>query len=375
VAAALVALVVAAVLVIRFVVPQAVIRIVPRTAPVAASLVFDVTTDGQPLDDAAAFALPTQKRQVEVVWEGTAPVTGVRLEPDGSAASAIELRNASAEALVVEAGTSVVTETGVEFAFIETVTVPAADAATGEPGAATGAVQATQAGSGGNIGTGELGGRLPNGVYYSNRMGPAEGGSDKEFPVVAQEDLDALSAAAVEAAPGLVEAAMKEAQPGEEIVTSTVAITGQDSEFDRQVGEEVAEVSLRTTLAVEVLTFDGEAAGEQYQQLLAARMADEAPAGFAVGAEDIVFSEPVSTDERDRGVRLEVAANGDAEAVLDDAERAALAARLAGASPEQAAAILAESPDIAEVRVDYHPSWLAPRMPNTAGRIQFEVAE
>ncbi len=107
----------------------------------------------------------------------------------------------SAEPLAVEAGTTVATETGVEFAFTEAVTVPAADPATGRPGAATGTVQAVQAGSGGNVGTGEIGGRLPNGVYYSNRMQPAAGGSDKEFPVVAQEDLDALRAAANSAAP------------------------------------------------------------------------------------------------------------------------------------------------------------------------------
>ena len=96
VAAALVGLVVVALLGIRFVLPQAVVKIVPRTAPVAGAIVFDVTTDGQPIDEEAAFALTPQQRQIEVVWEGTAPVTGVRVEPDGTASSAIELRNASA---------------------------------------------------------------------------------------------------------------------------------------------------------------------------------------------------------------------------------------------------------------------------------------
>ena len=70
VAAALVVLVVAALLGIRFVLPQAVVTIVPETAPVAAAVVFDVTTDGQPIDEQAAFALTPQQRQIEVVWEG-----------------------------------------------------------------------------------------------------------------------------------------------------------------------------------------------------------------------------------------------------------------------------------------------------------------
>ena len=113
-------------------------RIVPKTAPVAASLLFDVTTDGQPLDDGAAFTLTAQPRNVDVVWTGSAPVTGVRKEPDATASGPIELRNASSEPLVVDQGTEVTTETGVAFVFAEAVTVPAADPATGRPGAATG---------------------------------------------------------------------------------------------------------------------------------------------------------------------------------------------------------------------------------------------
>jgi hypothetical protein len=375
VAAALVVLVVAALLGIRFVLPQAVVTIVPRTAPVAGAIVFDVTSDGQPIDEQAAFALTPQERQVEVVWEGTAPVTGVRVEPDGTASSAIELRNASAEPLAVEAGTTVATETGVEFAFAEAVTVPAADPATGRPGAATGTVQAVQPGSGGNVGTGEIGGRLPNGVYYSNRMQPAAGGSDKEFPVVAKEDLDALRAAANGAAPELAAEAIARDQPGAEILLSSASISEQDDAFDHQAGEDAAEISLRSTLTVDVLTFDGEAARAKYEQMLADRLRGDAPQGFAVAPEDIDFEGPIETEESERGVRLEVKARADAIADLDDAERAALAQALAGASADDAAAILARRPEIADFKVAYHPAWLPQQMPNNAGRIQFEISK
>ena len=66
-------------------------------------------------------------------------------------------------------------------------------------------------------------------------------------------------------------------------------------------------------------------------------------------------------------------ARADAIAELDDAERAALATELAGASEEDAAAILARRPEIAEFTVDYHPAWLPEQMPNNAGRIQLEI--
>jgi hypothetical protein len=375
VAAALVALVIAALLGIRFILPQAVVTIVPRTAPVAGAVVFDVTTDGRPIDEQAAFALTLQQRQVDVVWEGTAPVTGVRVEPDGTASSPIELRNAASEPLVVEAGTTVATETGVEFTFTEAVTVPASDSATGRPGAATGTVQAVEAGSGGNVGTGEIGGRLPNGVYYSNRMNPAAGGSDKEYPMVAQEDLDALRAEANTAAPQLAGEVIARDQPGEEILLSTATVSGQDDAFDHQAGEDAAEISLRSTLTVDMLTFDGEAASAKFKQILADRLGAEAPEGFSVVEEKIIFEEPLETEESDRGVRLEVKARADAIAVLDDAERAALANELAGASAEDAAAILVRRPEIAEYSVDYHPAWLPEQMPNNAGRIQLEITE
>jgi hypothetical protein len=374
VAAALVVLVVAALLGIRFVLPQAVVTIIPRTAPVAGAVVFDVTSDEQPIDEEAAFALAPQERQIEVVWEGTAPVTGVRVEPDGTASSAIELRNASAEPQSVEAGTTVTTETGVEFAFTETVAVPAADPATGRPGEATGTVQAAQPGSGGNVGTGEIGGRLPNGVYFSNRMQPAAGGSDKEFPVVAQEDLDALRAAASSAAPELAAEAIARDQPGEEILVSSATVSGQEDAFDHQAGEDAAEISLRSTLTVEVLTFDGEAARAKYEQILADRLGADAPEGFVVAPQDIEFEKPSETDESDRGVRLEVKARADAIADIDDTERAALVSELAGASADDAAAILARRPEIADFRVDYRPAWLPDEMPNNAGRIQFEIS-
>ena len=375
VAAALVLLVVAALLGIRFVLPQAVVTIIPRTAPVAGAVVFDVTSDGQPIDEQAAFAVTPQQRQIEVVWEGSAPVTGVRVEPDGTASSPIELRNAAAEPLVVEAGTKVSTQTGVEFTFTETVTVPAADPATGSPGAVSGTVQAAQAGSGGNVGTGEIGGRLPNGVYYSNRMQPAAGGSDKEFPTVTQEDLDALRAAAKSAAPQLAAEAIAQDQPGEEMLLSTATVSAQADAFDHQVGEDAAEIALRSTLTVNVLTVDGKAAGAKYEKILADRLGAEAPEGFVVAPEKIVFEGPVETEASDRGVRLEVKARADAVAELDDAERAALANELAGASAEDAAAILERRPEIAEYKVNYHPAWLPQQMPSNAQRIQFEFDE
>jgi hypothetical protein len=374
VAAALVALVAAAALAIRFVLPGAVVTIVPRTAPVAAAVRFDVTDNGKPLDDAAAFALPAQPQSIDVVWTGSTPATGVRVEPDATAAGSIELRNTSPEAVLVAAGTVVSTENDVQFAFADDVTVPGVDAATGEPGAATGMVRAVAPGTGGNVGTGEIGGRLPNGVYYSNRMEPTSGGTDKEFPIVTQADLDALTTAAKEAAPALAADALAKEESGLAVVPSSVEVTAEVDAFDHELGDDAEAVALKATLTLQTMSYDAAAARDLYGVALISSLNGEAPEGYAVAPDGVSYEAPVAVDVSDKGARLEIAAHADAAAVLDDVERQALTAALAGTSPDEAAAILAKSPDVAEYSIAYHPSWLAAEMPKNAGRIDLEIA-
>jgi hypothetical protein len=375
VAALLVAIVVAAFFAIRFAVPRAVVRVVPKSVPVEATLLFDVTNDGQVIDDTAAFALKPQSRELPVTWEGSAPVTGVRLEPDGTATGPIELSNATAEPVTVDAGTKVATETGVEYAFVDAVTVPAMDAATGKPGAATGRVQAVKGGSGGNVGTGEIGGQLPNGVYYSNRMEATAGGTDKEFPIVAQADLDALSAQAKGAASDLAAKAIAADDQGREGILPNADVTKQEDRFDHQVNEDAESVSLRSVMTVQVSLYDLSAAEQEYKQTLAAHLAGAAPTGFAVDPAQIVFAAAALSASDERGTRLEVVAKGDAVAELTDDERRALAVKLAGKSADEAAAILAASPELAGFEVEYQPGWLPKQMPTNADRIQFELAQ
>jgi hypothetical protein len=373
VAALLVLLVLGALAAMRFLVPRAVIAIVPRTEPVSASLVFDVTADGQPLDGEAAFALPLQSRTLEVTWTGSMPVSGVRVEPVDPATAPVELRNPSPEPVTVAAGTTVTTEEGVEFAFVEDVAVPAADAVSNEPGAATGTVRAVAPGSAGNVATGAIGGRLPNGVYFSNRMAPATGGTDREFPVVAESDLKALAAQAREAAPELAAQALAVEDTGQAVVPSLVTITGQHDTFDHGAGDEVESVALDATLTLDVAAYDGDAAAEAYAAQLLPRLGAAAPDGFAVDPRRVAYDAPAEVVAGEEGVRLEIAARAEAVAVLDESEREALAAALIGKTPEEAAAILASVPEIAEFDVDYQPGWLPRQMPGNTTRIEFET--
>ena len=126
--------------------------------------------------------------------------------------------------------------------------------------------------------------------------------------MVAQEDLDALHTAAASAAPELAAEALARDQPGEELLLSSATISRQDDAFDHKAGEDAEEISLRSTLTVDVLTFDGAAARAEYERILAGRLNGDAPEGFVVAPEEIVFEGPTETEESDRGVRLEVKA-------------------------------------------------------------------
>jgi hypothetical protein len=263
----------------------------------------------------------------------------------------------------------------VEYAFVEAVDVPAADPATGEPGAASGSVQAVEPGSGGNVAIGEIGGRLPNGVYYSNRLAAPSGGTDKEFPVVAQSDLDALMARAKEAAPELAAKALAASDQERVAVLPEASVVKQSNEFDHQVNEDAESVALDATMTVDASYYDVTAAEDRYKQALAAQLTSMAPDGFVVDPAHIAFEAPDQATSEERGTRLQVVARADAVADLTSDEQRALAERLAGLSADEAAAILAASPELAGFEVEYQPSWLPRQMPANAERIQFELAQ
>lgn len=359
----------------RALTPEVTVRYVPRTEAVSAAIIIDATADGQPLDDDAAFAFATQQQRVDVVWSGTTTATGVETVPDQAASGAVELRNAGATPLTVDAGTLVTTESGVEFVFTEAVEVPAADAASGEPGAATGEVEAVNGGTEGNVGTGEIGGRLPNGVYYSNRMEPTVGGTDQEFHVVTQGDLDLLQAEAADAIDGLADAAVNGEAGDQGFVVTSVAVRQQADSFDHQAGERADAVGLETAMTLDVTVVDLQRAEADFERELAAELAANASPGFTVPVKEMQIDPPVIQRSEERGVRLRIAADVQARVELDETQQRVLAEELSGLTPEEATTMLAENPAIAAASVQITPGWLISRVPENPDRVTFEAEE
>jgi hypothetical protein len=372
VALLLTVLVVGAAFLFRALTPQAIVHYVPRTQDVSAAIVFDATTDGQPLAEGAAFAFPTQQQQVEVTWSGETAASGAETVPDLPASGPIELRNAGTAPLTVDAGTTVATEEGTEFAFTEAVEVPAADAATGEPGAATGQVQATTGGTAGNVGTGEIGGRLPNGIYYSNRMEPTSGGTDQEFRVVAQGDHDALLDQVREATSDLATRAVNGEDGDQGFVVTDVKVLNQQDTFDHDVGERGDTVSLQSAMTLAVTVVDLKQAEVDFERDLADELIASAPPGYTVPVKEMRVNPPVVERTEDRGSRLRISADVEARLVLDDAQQRQLAAEMAGLSPAEAEAVLAKNPAMAGAQVEITPGWLIKNVPENPDRVVFE---
>ncbi len=368
---ALVALVAGVYLAIQFAIPSATIAITPVGTDVQSSIMFDVTPDGAPLDDQAAFALISGTTRVTVTWEGSVPATGSRSVPDATATGVIELRNAGAEPVTVGRDVVMTTEAGVEFSLAEPATVPAADSATNQPGVATGQIRALTAGTSGNVGPGEVGGRLENGVYYSNLAGPTSGGTDRVFTVVAQQDLDALLAQASDSALELARVALS--KENADVTVTSVSAASQDDVFDHAVDEEADTVSLTTTMVLDVATYDEAAAMAELLPHVERQNAAQAPPGTLNDEKEVVLSEPAVVQTNERGTRVEVEARATAWHAFSDAEKESLAAALAGATDEEATAVLSKTPGLADFDVAYAPSWLPREMPNNPGRITIEV--
>lgn len=356
---------------VTFILPSARVRLELASLPINAELLFDVTTDGQPLDDRAAFALAGELVEMTVVVEASLPTTGVQVVPDGVATGTVRLANPAPAEVSIEAGTILTTESGAEFSLVDPVVVPAADPSSGAPGEVDAAIQAVNPGSGGNVATGEIGGRLDSGVYYSNRQEATAGGSDREVPVVAQADLDQLLAMADAE---MVEQVAAQLPGGgrQVVVAPSLTVLERAETFDHEVGAEAETVSLRAERTVSVLAYDPADASERLAAELSDQLAANVPDGFelgpvALGAEDIAL-----VDGTAAGARYRVSSEATAPLALSGDRKAELASQLAGKSPSEVEEILASWPQVTTFDIEPGFALFTSNMPANAGRIEID---
>jgi hypothetical protein len=350
--------------------PRATVAVTLERIPFRAEVVYDIGVD--PTAEAGVIPVPAEAVTVDVAVERTIPTTGRRLEPDGVAAAPVRFANPNAEPVTVPSDTRLGSLDGPEFELIEPVEVPAADPATGAAGQAEGQARSVEPGAIGNVGVGEIGGRLESGVYYSNREGAAEGGTDREVPVVAEADLTALSettdAAIAEAA--LAEVA-GETTDGRQPLPDTLAVVTKDAAPSAGEGDAVDALSVSATATVSVLVYepDALAGGDR-----------RAPARGGRGA-GRPGPRPRDGPVRKPGPGLGSGRRGPPSSSgrgrRDPPVRPLGTACPGGTARNRRCAhggdVARLDPGVEAWQIDYSPDWLPPRMPGDPDRIEIEV--
>lgn len=341
---------------------------------VASTLAYQVTQPGVSVDSVTSGGIILQGQPVQFTLSRSlsAPVTGQTIIPDKAAHGSVTLRNPTDTAISIEKGMEFQGFDGAIFVFDETVDVPATT--DDQPGEATANVSSPAGGEAGNQELGMLTGRLPNGVYYSNRMSEISGGTQKVVTTVAQSDLDQLRAEIDKELLAL--ATTTELDNGYLLVPSTVQPTETNGTpptqsryvFSKAVGDEASEVNITATITFAGTAYDPAAVMTAAIPQLQAEVA----AGQTFDPDSVHVNTPAETGQTDGVISLLATVAGDAIPTLDAAAKDALAKQLAGRSTTEVHQIVSHLDYADHATVSFSPSWLPDRVPSSAGRISVE---
>ena len=256
-------------------VPKATITLHRATTPLTTTVVFAVTPpDAQPAAG-AAFSVPGTWQQANVTAEVTVPATGQQNVPDKIASGSVDFANPTNKPVSLPAGTELTSDGGIVFKLTEDVTVP--PAAGLKSGTETGSIEAAVGGSNGNLGQGALSGKLPQGVYFSNRNGALAGGTDLSAVVVSDNDiqtaLSQLEAAIPEQTAKVISAATGQ---NVAVVPASVEHAALSPVASVPAGTVADQVTVTVATVVNALTYDPSVAQPQIvstaQQVTGARI-------------------------------------------------------------------------------------------------------
>ncbi len=353
--------------------PRATVALTLKQQPLRGELVYAILPEGANLSRDADLTISGQPVEREVTYQATIPTTGTRAEPDAAASGTVRLSNPNAEEITIGAGSSVTSDEGIAYAFTEDVVVPPAVPDEDRFGAAAARVEAAEGGTAGNLDTGELSGQLDSGVYYSNRDGPITGGTDKNVPIVAAEDLATLREQADAELPAVAEREVAANLPeGTALVPGSLELGERETGFDRGEGEDADTVAIRVTTRVTALMYRPAEAVAEVSRHLRDELASQAASGYALDPASLVLSEPTPIGKADEPL-FRITAEGRGLAPFPDTERARLARALAGKAPADAEKVLRDQSGIERFRITYAPEWLPDRMPSSAGRIDLNI--
>jgi Baseplate J-like protein len=266
-AAVLVVLLVGGIVGAFFLLPSAVITLMPRTQAIGPLALEVVADPSATKTDATTLVVPARTLTFPIEATDTFPATGKRIV-EAKAKGAVTFQNCdTGRSIAIPKGSIVSTDAGITFSTTAAVTVPRASVLPAFAcKAASVSVLATKAGPAGNVIAGSIT-HIPPGydpvVLSVTNPQPTTGGTHQEFPKILQSDVDAALkslrkkmsdalAADVKAAPA--------ANPGLTVFAETASLTGPAPaptvDPATLVGKEVATFDLGLTGAGSVVAVD-----------------------------------------------------------------------------------------------------------------------
>ncbi|HUG15853.1 MAG TPA: hypothetical protein VMM78_12655 [Thermomicrobiales bacterium] len=353
------------------VVPSATIQLTPATQMHNAVVTYGIALSGEQFD----VTIQPEPINVVLSFEEMIPTTGVRGEPDAAASGTILLTNTSTVDIVVPAGATFISATGVAFLSSDDAIVPAADpfgALT--VGSTTIQVSATTPGPDGNVGPAVIQGQLDSGVYYTNRDA-FTGGTMREIAVVSPDDIATLRQRAENDLNARAATAIDfQLAPGQTLIDGTTQREAIQYTFDHEAGDDAQVVRVRASLALSASTFQPSDAHEQARAEVSGRLAASVEPNTTIIPSSISIGEPRPVDES-HGMAFTIAASATTRAVIDPADIEQLETDLVGLSADQAVARIQQVKGVDAIDVQYKRDWFGERMPRLQSRISIEVLD
>lgn len=347
-----------------------------RQGQVGTELLYSVTQAGADAPIDAAFAVEAAEVSDTVAFDISVPATGRQVTPEGTASGQVTLRNASTEAVTVPAGTGLAIPSGIGFVTTEDVEVPPGSTDGSTIGEVRVPVTAVEPGAAGNLGAGEVSGKITDlPVYFSNREAAMTGGSDVEVAVVSEEDIATLEEQVeTDLRRAVAEDWTAQLPEGRRIVAPSVEVGEPQYAIEQAVGNVSETVTLSGTVEATGLEFDAADVQDQARASYEEALTAQVPQGYELLADTVTLGEPQLVSESPDSIEYTMGAMATVRAIFDEGAQERLARDLAGASPDRAESILANVPAFETWSVSRDPGWWFDRMPQSAGRITVAVA-
>lgn len=348
-----------------------------RQGQVGTELLYSVTRPGADAPIDAAFAVEAEEVSDSIAFDIAVPATGRQVTPDGTATGEVTLRNASGEAVTIPAGTALPLASGVGFVTTAEVEAPAGSADGSTIGEAQVAVSAAEPGAGGNLGVGEVSGKIADQpIYFANRAAAMTGGSDIEVAVVAEEDLVTLQTQVeTDLRRAVAEDWTAQLPEGQMILAPSVEVGEPEFTIESAAGDVSETATLTGTVEATGLQYDAANVREQalasYQEALAAQV----PEGYELLIDTVTLGEPDLVSEAPDSIEYTMGATATVRAIFDDAAEQRLVEDLAGADAADVDTILGNVPAFETASTSRDPGWWFDRLPQSAGRVTITIAD